>query len=72
MKGATIANYVRAKDFINDPDTGKVCGVICEDKLTGETFTVYTKEIIFAAGPYTDSLREMSEKVDSKNEGWKK
>ena len=65
-KGATIANYVEMIDTIKDPSTGKVIGVLAVDRMTGETFEIRAKRVVFAGGPFTDGLREME--VDSEED----
>ena len=62
-KGAAITNYVEMVDTIKDPSTGKVIGVHAVDRMTGRTFEIRAKRVIFAGGPFTDSMREME--VDS-------
>ncbi len=58
-KGATIANYVEMVDTIKNPSTGKVIGVHAVDRMTGNSFEIRAKNVIFAGGPFTDSMREM-------------
>ena len=62
-KGAHIANYVEMKEGIFDGDSGKVIGVKAQDRISGEEFEIYAKNIIFAGGPFTDKLREKEEEV---------
>lgn len=61
-KGAHIANYVEMTDGIFDEETGKVIGVKAEDRISGEKFEIYAKNVIFAGGPFTDKLRSKEEK----------
>jgi len=61
-KGAHIANYVEMTEGIFDEDSGKVIGVKAQDRISGETFEIYAKNIIFAGGPFTDKLRSKEEK----------
>ena len=56
-KGAHIANYVEMLSSITD-DKGKVIGVTAQDRITGDKFEIYAKNVIFAGGPFTDALRE--------------
>mmetsp|Transcript_17911 Transcript_17911/g.44271 ORF Transcript_17911/g.44271 Transcript_17911/m.44271 type:complete len:769 (-) Transcript_17911:1995-4301(-) len=60
-EGATVANYVEMIDLLKDKD-GKAIGIECRDNLSGKTFKVYAKAIVFAGGPFTDSLRKMEDK----------
>uniref|UniRef100_A0A7S2W247 glycerol-3-phosphate dehydrogenase n=1 Tax=Mucochytrium quahogii TaxID=96639 RepID=A0A7S2W247_9STRA len=62
--GATIANYVEVigleKNDANDPD--RVTGVVAKDHVDGQVFSVKSKSVIFAGGPFTDSLRGLEDK----------
>lgn len=63
-KGATIANYVEMIDAIKDDVDGKVIGIKALDRMTGQTFEIRAKKVVFAGGPFTDGLREMEEDAD--------
>ena len=67
-KGATIANYVEMMDTIKDPSTGKVVGVHAVDRMTGNTFEIKAKRVVFAGGPFTDGMREMEMDTDEDRE----
>lgn len=67
-KGAHIANYVEMTGAIEGED-GKVVGVKACDRITGRTFDIYAKNIIFAGGPFTDALRGMEAKAGASKEG---
>lgn len=54
-KGAHIANYAKVREFIYRG--GKVAGAQVEDQLSGETYAIYAKKIINAAGPWVDQVR---------------
>lgn len=56
--GANALNYIKATDFLYD-ENGKVCGVMAEDQLETETFEIKAKQIINAAGPWVDEIREI-------------
>ncbi|MBL4952496.1 glycerol-3-phosphate dehydrogenase/oxidase [Neobacillus sp. YIM B02564] len=56
-KGTIACNYTKVINLIYDK--GKVVGALVEDQLSGETFEVYAKKIVNAAGPWVDHLREM-------------
>ncbi len=57
--GAAIANYVEMIKTITDPATGKVIGVEALDRMTGRSFAIKAKKVVFAGGPFTDRMREM-------------
>jgi len=56
-QGADIANYVEMVDVLLDPQTKRAIGIKAKDRMTGSFFLIYAKTIIFAGGPFTDSLR---------------
>jgi glycerol-3-phosphate dehydrogenase len=58
-KGAAIANYVEMVDTIKDDKTGKVIGVVAVDRMTGKVFDIRANKVVFAGGPFTDSMRKM-------------
>ncbi|MBM7646043.1 glycerol-3-phosphate dehydrogenase [Scopulibacillus daqui] len=51
-------NYTKAEDLLYD-DQGKVTGIKAVDQLTGESYEIYAKKIVNAAGPWVDTLREI-------------
>lgn len=61
--GATVANYVSAIGLKKNVKCNKeiICGVDVRDQLTGEEWTVRTKCVINATGPFTDSIRLMDD-----------
>lgn len=59
-KGADIANYVEMTAGIFD-ESGKVIGIKALDRITDEKFEIYSKNIIFAGGPFTDALRQQED-----------
>ncbi|RSL34809.1 glycerol-3-phosphate dehydrogenase/oxidase [Salibacterium salarium] len=56
QNGATLINYTKVIDFLYE--NGKASGVIVEDQLTGETYSIRARKIINAAGPWVDQVRE--------------
>ncbi len=54
--GANCINYVKADSFIYE--NNKVKGVNALDVLSGDSFSVYAKNIVNATGPWVDKLRE--------------
>ena len=58
MRGATLANYVELKSFVED-DSGKIVGGVCVDKLDPEQkeFTVKAKVVVNCAGVHADEIR---------------
>lgn len=59
--GATVANHVSVIGLRHDKETGKLNGARLRDELTGEEWDMATKAVINATGPFTDSIRTMSD-----------
>lgn len=51
--GATIATWAKLKSFLKD-ESGRVCGGVIEDRITGELKEVRANAVINATGPWTD------------------
>jgi glycerol-3-phosphate dehydrogenase len=62
-EGATVANYVQMEAILRADGSadGQAVGVRCRDQLTGQEFNVKAKAIIFAGGPFTDSMRKIED-----------
>lgn len=56
--GAEALNYAAVNDFEYADE--KICGVKVTDALTGKEFTIKTKYVISAAGPWVDELRTVN------------
>lgn len=57
--GAAIANYLEVIELIKED--GICRGVKVKDALTEETFTIKSKVLVNATGPYTDSIRHLDD-----------
>ncbi|WP_248927840.1 glycerol-3-phosphate dehydrogenase/oxidase [Paenibacillus hamazuiensis] len=55
-RGALAVNYAKAEELLYD--RGKLVGVRAADLLSGESFNIYAKKIVNAAGPWVDTIRE--------------
>lgn len=53
--GATIANYIKAKEIIRE--NGKIAGILAENRLTGESVPIKARVIANATGPWSDEIR---------------
>ena len=51
-------NYVEASDFIYEKE--KVTGINAKDMLSGEEFSIQSKYVVSAAGPWVDDLRNIN------------
>ncbi len=63
--GAHPVNYVKALEFIYKDN--KVKGVKCVDLITGTPFTIHAHQVINAAGPWVDELREINQSLKGKH-----
>eukprot|EP00596_Hydrurales_sp_CCMP1899_P002007 CAMPEP_0119052738 /NCGR_PEP_ID=MMETSP1177-20130426/73929_1 /TAXON_ID=2985 /ORGANISM="Ochromonas sp, Strain CCMP1899" /LENGTH=512 /DNA_ID=CAMNT_0007032401 /DNA_START=868 /DNA_END=2406 /DNA_ORIENTATION=+ len=63
IAGASIANYCDVTTLLreNGAKSGKVVGATVKDVLTGKTFNVKAKTILFCGGPFTDELRKLED-----------
>lgn len=58
--GANICNYMEMVDVIRDEkNPKKIVGVCAVDRMTGHEVQIRANKVVFAGGPFTDSLREM-------------
>ena len=64
-RGALCVNYVECNTFIHDKN-GKINGAICKDVYTGDEFTINTKKVINACGPWVDTLRKTDNSLKKK------
>lgn len=73
-EGASIANYCEVTQLLRQEDmdakkhvdgtikkTGKVVGAKIKDVLSGKSFNVKAKTILFCGGPFTDELRKLED-----------
>jgi glycerol-3-phosphate dehydrogenase len=55
-RGAQAVNYAKVEDLLYN-EAGKIVGAKVVDQLTGNTYKLYAKKIVNAAGPWVDTLR---------------
>ena len=60
QKGATISNYVSVLSLLKDA-SGRVVGARVYDRFSKKEWDIRAKVVINATGPFTDSIRTMSE-----------
>ncbi|MGG1518180.1 glycerol-3-phosphate dehydrogenase/oxidase [Paenibacillus oryzisoli] len=63
-RGADIVNYAEATEFIYRD--GKAVGVTVKDRIHGQTYAIYAKHIVNAAGPWVDKMREIDGSLKGK------
>ena len=62
-KGAIITNYCQLQSLIYaDDNSGKAIGAVVCDLNTNTKIEIKSKSILFAGGPFTDSLRKFEDK----------
>jgi glycerol-3-phosphate dehydrogenase len=59
LGGGNALNYARVTDFLRGTNR-KISGIVVEDQLTGDTFTVNANSIVNATGPLSDSIRQLA------------
>ncbi len=64
--GAVCLNYLRAEDFCYD-GRGKVSGIECIDEISQDRFSITSKIVVNAAGPWVDKLRQINKSLDQKH-----
>ncbi|OLS35435.1 glycerol-3-phosphate dehydrogenase/oxidase [Bacillus sp. MRMR6] len=64
-QGANAINYTKVEKFIYE--NGIVKGVIVVDQLTKESYKIFAKKIVNAAGPWVDTLREKDHSKQGKS-----
>lgn len=62
--GAIAMNYAEVTDFVYQED--KVSGVEVLDHVTGNRFTIKSKYVVSAAGPWVDALRSVNNSLKGK------
>ncbi|MBW7461926.1 FAD-dependent oxidoreductase, partial [Paenibacillus sepulcri] len=55
-EGARAINYMKVDDFLYE--AGQMAGVEASDQLTGKRVVIHASQIVNAAGPWVDTLRE--------------
>jgi glycerol-3-phosphate dehydrogenase len=64
--GAICLNYIKVDDFQYDAN-GVVSGVECLDVLANFRFSINSKIVVSAAGPWVDKLRELNHSLNEKH-----
>ncbi|WP_107841015.1 glycerol-3-phosphate dehydrogenase/oxidase [Metasolibacillus meyeri] len=65
-KGATLLNYAKASQFVYD-DSQKINGIVAQDLVADESFTIRAKTVINAAGPWVDEVRKIEGQQQGKH-----
>ena len=64
--GALSLNYIKADEFRYD-ENGKLIGIDCSDMLSESKFSIRSKYIISATGPWVDKLRKINKSYNNKH-----
>ncbi len=64
--GALIANYAKGERLLYN-EAGRIIGVEVRDRMTDETYNIYAKAVVNAAGPWVDDVREMDHSKHGKH-----
>ncbi len=63
-QGAICFNYCRAIELIYED--GRVRGAVVQDQLSGEQVSIHATEVVNAAGPWVDEVRNLDESLYGK------
>lgn len=55
LNGALLVNYCRATELTYD--NNKIAGLVCEDVLTGQSYSIRSRCVVNATGVWVDELR---------------
>jgi len=66
-QGALLVNYCGATELLYE--SGKVCGLVAQDGLGGQTFQVRARCVVNATGVWVDALRELDSAAHSAGGG---
>ena len=64
--GALCLNYLEVSSFTYSPEK-KITGVSCKDVLTGEEIHIKARQVVSAAGPWVDELRDKDKSLSNKH-----
>lgn len=62
--GAVCGNYFSAQDFVYE--NGRVTGLVCSDQFSAKVFTIRSKVVVNATGPWVDQLRKIDKSLNKK------
>ncbi|WP_298474560.1 glycerol-3-phosphate dehydrogenase/oxidase [uncultured Maribacter sp.] len=62
--GGTPLNYTQVNDFVYDGE--QIAGVKVTDAISGDAYSITSKFVINAAGPWVDELREVNKSKNGK------
>jgi glycerol-3-phosphate dehydrogenase len=65
-KGATLINYTKAENFLYN-DQKKINGIVAQDLMAYNMFTIRAKKVVNAAGPWVDDVRQIEGKQNGKH-----
>ncbi|MEO0473800.1 MAG: glycerol-3-phosphate dehydrogenase/oxidase, partial [Bacteroidota bacterium] len=65
LYGAHSLNYAKVEDFLYEDDL--VVGAVCLDRLSGQRFQVKARQVVSAAGPWVDELREKNNSMTERH-----
>jgi len=57
--GGSALNYANVTNFVRDP-TGGISGLVVDDQMNGQVFTVRARVTVNATGPFSDSVRQLA------------
>ncbi len=69
--GATVLNYTAVENFTYDESKQRITGVIFKDLIKDKSYTIKSKSVVNAAGPWVDHIHALDKisKSDTKLKG---
>ncbi len=64
--GAICLNYMKAEEFEYN-EKGIVSGIECQDVISNDRFSIHSKIVVSATGPWVDTLRKINNSMDKKH-----
>ncbi len=64
-RGAKILNYAEMTEFLKD-ENNQIKGIVVKDHIGGKTFTINSKYVVNATGPWVDVVRKKDRPVKGK------
>lgn len=62
--GGHMVSRMKVVDILHD-ENNKASGATVEDLLTGETFDIKARVVLNSTGPWSDTIRQMDDKLDA-------
>ena len=65
LRGALLVNYCKASDLIFED--GKIAGLVCQDTIGGQQYSIHSRCVVNATGVWVDALRDIDGAANSRD-----